>query len=328
MSQSYGSDCPRCRRAPKRTGPRASGFLGLREIATNGSVGSALSEQAFRFRRRTLHRELPPRWSFPPPPDRGRASALSRPRDFVSLGFPSADGVPGSRNFPALNDCPPGASVEPQQQEAACPVSYKHHLTVFKEHSRHAVFPAVLTGQSWGQSCSGLQGSVTQPVRRPATKDPLQSSSAAPALEVKTFDPNRMSACHSPNHLQAGCQGGGHTDLPDSPTLPINRLSTKLSACHSPNHLQAGCQGGGHTNLPDKQSTKSASMRCRPQRLHCPNDNATTQSEEQIMRPFVSIPCMHRRSQQKQPVGKTSRPSSRAVERSASQVSTRMGTTK
>jgi hypothetical protein len=93
MFQSYGSDFPLHHRAPKHTRRRAPELLGLREIATNGSEFSALSEQAFHFWRRASHRAPPPKWKFPLLPDRGRASAPPRPQDFESLGGPSADGV-------------------------------------------------------------------------------------------------------------------------------------------------------------------------------------------------------------------------------------------
>jgi hypothetical protein len=92
----------------------------------------------------------------------------------------------------------------------------------FKEHKRTVVFSAVLTGQSWGQSCSGLQSSVTQTALRRSAKAPLPLDTDHSHPTARSSSPNKTSACHSPNHLQADHRGGGHTNMPETPTLPTN----------------------------------------------------------------------------------------------------------
>jgi hypothetical protein len=85
----------------------------------------------------------------------------------------------------------------------------------FKEHKRTVVFSAVLTGQSWGQSCSGLQSSVTQTALRRSAKAPLPLDTDHSHPTARSSSPNKTSACHSPNHLQADHRGGGHTNMPE-----------------------------------------------------------------------------------------------------------------
>jgi hypothetical protein len=90
----------------------------------------------------------------------------------------------------------------------------------FKDHKRLDVCPAVLTSQSWGQSCSGLQGSVTQIIRRHFATVPLSqtllfsASSQGRLIQTKRQRVTHPTACK---------QTTGEEGTPTCPQLAINQ---------------------------------------------------------------------------------------------------------
>jgi len=184
---------------------------------------------------------------------------------------------------------PKGRLENPQPDRTCLSYFIQAPPDEFKEHRRFVTFPAVLTDQSWGQSCSGVQGSDMQIARRQFTTASLRS-------QHLMFLPNHQS------QFQA-----------------YRRVTHQTPASRQPGRR-------AHQRTRSTQPTMSANIEYQPERLHCPNDNITTLSEDRLQIRPRQFPA-YTRSRSKQPIESSSRPSVQAVERSVLHSLVRTGMT-
>jgi hypothetical protein len=116
----------------------------------------------------------------------------------------------------------------------------------FKEHERFAVFLAVLTGPSWGQSRPGSQGPDTLihpkgiPARRPRVACNNVDPRTKPSPRARRQRVTHRLGCKQPIREE------GTPTCPEfRPRSPVT-IPRNASACHSPTRLQAANTGGGH----------------------------------------------------------------------------------
>ena len=117
-------------------------------------------------------------------------------------------------------------------------------------------------------------------VRSPRTthKAPLPQTSTDPHPTTRLATSNKTPACHSPNHLQAGHRGGGHTNMPESPTLLVDRTPrTKRQRVTHPTTCKQAIGEEGTPTCPkqatdrERQPAKLATTSPQPERrLHNP----------------------------------------------------------
>jgi hypothetical protein len=195
---------------------------------------------------------------------------------------PSGDVIAGVRSTRDYHPrhLPPMVFLKPStactSRRLTCSVSYRHHLWDSKN-TFGVAFLVFLTGPSEDSPVRDYESRARSPSRRMTIKE-LLLFAASTRCSNEAFVSSLLLTCHSPDFLQAGRQGGGHSNqlvTPASETLPDAR-----AMCRFVTHPILCKQIVGEEGEPSSTclGTNPVKLRLRnqPQQLHCPNRTSST----------------------------------------------------